>query len=43
MAAAEAALRDNASTFALLPISELLKPDGYLAKLQARGYEVEAP
>lgn len=43
LAAAEAALRNNASTFALLPISELLKPDGYLAKLQAKGYEVEAP
>mgnify|MGYP006215067847 CR=1 FL=1 len=22
---------------------KLLKPDGYLARLQARGYEVEAP
>jgi hypothetical protein len=43
MAAVETALRDNTSTFALLPISELLKPDGYLAKLQAKGYEVEAP
>ncbi|WP_368561913.1 TraB/GumN family protein [Pseudoxanthomonas sp. UTMC 1351] len=43
MAAAETALRENASTFALLPISELLKPDGYLVKLQAKGYEVEAP
>lgn len=43
LAAAETALQNNASTFALLPISELLKPDGYLAKLQAKGYEVEAP
>jgi hypothetical protein len=43
LAAAETALRSNPSSFALLPISELLKPDGYLAKLQARGYEVEAP
>ncbi|MEL1263777.1 TraB/GumN family protein [Pseudoxanthomonas putridarboris] len=43
MAAAEAALQNNASTFATLPISELLKPDGYLSKLQAKGYEVEAP
>ena len=43
MAAAETALRDNTSTFALLPISELLKPDGYLAKLQAKGYQVEGP
>lgn len=43
LATAENALRDNTSTFALLPISELLKPDGYLAKLQAKGYEVVAP
>jgi len=43
LAAAEAALAKNASTFAMLPISELLSPDGYLAKLQARGYEVIAP
>jgi hypothetical protein len=43
LAAAETALRDNPSTFALLPISELLKPDGYLTKLQAKGYVVEAP
>ena len=43
MAAAEAALARNRSTFATLPIAELLKPDGYLAKLQAKGYEVEAP
>lgn len=43
MAAAEASLARNASTFATLPIAELLKPDGYLARLQAKGYEVEAP
>ena len=43
LAAAEAALAKNASTFALLPISDLLSADGYLAKLQARGYEVSAP
>ncbi len=43
LAAAESALTRNASTFATLPIAELLKPDGYLAKLQAKGYEVEAP
>lgn len=43
MSAAEAALARNASTFATLPIAELLKTDGYLARLQAKGYEVEAP
>jgi hypothetical protein len=43
LAAARAALAGNAQTFALLPMDELLKPDGYLATLQAEGYEVEAP
>ncbi len=41
--AAENALRANASTFATLPISELLRPDGPLARLQAKGYQIEAP
>jgi hypothetical protein len=27
----------------VLPMSELLKPDGYLAKLAARGYSVDPP
>lgn len=43
LATAEAALARNRSTFALLPISQLLKADGYLSKLQAKGYVVEAP
>lgn len=43
LAAVRAALGSNAQTFAMLPMAELLKPDGYLAKLQAEGYEVEAP
>ena len=41
--AAEAALAKNTSTFATLPISQLLKADGYLSRLQAKGYMVEAP
>lgn len=41
--AAEKALANNIATFALLPMAELLKADGYLAKLQAKGYVVEAP
>lgn len=41
--AAETALTNNQTTFAVLPITQLLKPDGYLARLQARGYLVEAP
>lgn len=43
LAAAETALQNNASTFATLPVSELLKDNGYLAKLRAKGYEVQAP
>ena len=43
LGAARKALAGNAQTFAILPMDELLKPDGYLAKLQAEGYEVEAP
>lgn len=43
LAAARKALADNAQTFAMLPMDELLKPGGYLAKLQAEGYEVEPP
>ena len=39
----EEALRKNRVTFATLPIAELLKPDGYLSYLQAKGYQVEAP
>ncbi len=42
-AAARKALHDNAQSFALLPMDELLKPDGYLAALQAEGYQVDAP
>ncbi len=43
LGAAEAALAKNQVTFATLPISELLKPDGYVEKLRVKGYEVEAP
>lgn len=41
--AAEKALAGNASTFAVLPIGNLLSGDGYLSKLAARGYEVTEP
>ncbi|KAF1721073.1 TraB/GumN family protein [Pseudoxanthomonas wuyuanensis] len=43
MSAAETALENNPVSFATLPIAELLKPDGYLGQLQAKGYLVEAP
>jgi uncharacterized protein YbaP (TraB family) len=41
--AASASLAKNAVTFARLPIMDLLAPDGYVTKLKARGYNVEAP
>jgi uncharacterized protein YbaP (TraB family) len=41
--AASASLAKNAVTFARLPIMDLLASDGYVAKLKARGYKVEAP
>lgn len=43
LAAAEAALANNESTFAMLPMAELYKADGYLAALRAKGYTVEQP
>ena len=41
--AAEAALWDNASTLAVLPITDLIHPDGRLALMRAKGYVVEEP
>lgn len=43
MDVAEGALRKNRITFATLPVWQLVKPGGYLAAMQAKGYEVEAP
>jgi uncharacterized protein YbaP (TraB family) len=43
LATAEAALQKNMISFATLPVSQLVKSDGYLAALQAKGYTVEAP
>jgi hypothetical protein len=43
LAEADSALSDNESSFAVLPISQLLKADGWLAKLRARGYSVQDP
>jgi len=43
MAAAEAALNKNAVTFAMLDMKDMLGPNGYLAKLEAKGYTVLAP
>jgi len=43
LAAATAALERNTSSFAVLPLREMLQPDGWLDELRARGYGVEAP
>jgi uncharacterized protein YbaP (TraB family) len=41
--AAEKALAANTTSFATLRLSDILKPDGYLAALKAKGYTVENP
>lgn len=41
--AAEKALTTHRSTFAILPMGQLLRSDGYLATLREHGYRVEAP
>ena len=38
LAEAERALASNASTVAVLPMRDILRPDGYLAGLRASGY-----
>jgi uncharacterized protein YbaP (TraB family) len=43
LAAAEKALRRNQTTVATLPIFMLLRPDGLIAELRARGFEVIEP
>ena len=43
LVAAENALATNASTFAILPINELLAADGLLGRLKAMGYDVTEP
>ncbi len=43
LTAAEKSLGQNTSTFAVLPVSQLLQPDGLLERLAAKGYVIEAP
>ena len=43
MEAADKALADNESTFAVLPMVLMLREGGFLSQLEARGYTVEAP
>jgi len=40
---AEKAIAANLSTVAVLPLAELVKPDGWLALFRARGYEITEP
>lgn len=40
---AERALKHNRSTMAVVLMSELFEPDGYLAELRAKGYEITEP
>lgn len=43
LTAADRALHDRSTSFSLVPIRELLAPDGLVAALRARGYVVEEP
>jgi hypothetical protein len=40
---AEKSLATNRITFAIVPFAKLTRPDGYLARLQEKGYLIEAP
>lgn len=43
IAEAERALASNSTTFAMLRMPDVLRPDGYLAALEAKGYTVQKP
>jgi hypothetical protein len=43
IAEAERALRDNETTFAIVPLAKLMRADGYVARLRATGYVVDPP
>ncbi len=43
LAAAQSALAGNRTTFAVLAINDLVRPDGYVATLRALGYSVDDP
>jgi hypothetical protein len=43
LTAAEKALAGNQSTFALLPVAQIMNPTGLVAALAAKGYRVEQP
>jgi uncharacterized protein YbaP (TraB family) len=39
----EAAVKEHRSTFVMIDLAQLLKPDGLLTALESKGYRVEAP
>lgn len=43
LAIARRALQENSGTFAVVPLSELLADEGYLAALRGAGYEITSP
>jgi hypothetical protein len=43
MEAADAALAMNETTLAIVPLVKLTREGGYLSRLRARGYSIEAP
>jgi hypothetical protein len=43
IAAAESALSQYVSTFAVLSMDQILQPDGYVARLRAKGYVIQDP
>jgi hypothetical protein len=43
LVAAQTAMEKNKSTFAVLPLADVFRPDGHLEKLRALGYGVEEP
>lgn len=43
LSAAEAALKNDKVSLAVLPIAQIVAPNGYVAKLRARGYIVQEP
>jgi hypothetical protein len=43
LAAAEAAIASNDVSFGVLPMSQITRPDGVIARLAQKGYTIEAP
>lgn len=43
LAAADKSLATNQSTFAMMPMADVLNPDGLMAALRAKGYQIDEP